>query len=65
MEKRLEGIYLTIKICCGRIYVPALFKAQAAAGAPLPALHEKPKIVDFLSEVIAYIRFTTASNTIW
>ena len=46
-----------------RIYVPALFRAQAAGGAPLPALKEKSKMTDFLSEVIAHIRFETASNT--
>ena len=50
-----------------RIYVPALFRAQSAGGGgePSHALKEKPNIVDFLSEVITYIRFETASNTNW
>ena len=39
-----------------RIYVPALFQAQAAGAAPLPTATVNPKIEDFLMEVIAAIK---------
>ena len=56
---------LIIELYHVRIYVPALFRAQSAGEEPTPALKEKPNIVDFLSEVVTFIRYETASNANW